>query len=254
MPNKSSSFFAVVAVIAIGVTAPSARASLFDKAKGVLDSLQNTTQGSSPAALGAALSSDDIVAGLKEALRVGTEKVVGQLGQKDGYLTDQAIRIPLPDSLTGVHKTLEKVGFGSLTADLETRLNRAAEKAAPEAKEVFWNSISEMTLDDAKKILDGGDTAATDYFRTRMSGPLTRRFTPIVDASLSEVGAVEAYDQMISQYKSLPFLPDVKADLTAHAVTKALDGLFYYIASEEAAIRADPAARTTDILKKVFAN
>ncbi len=246
--------FGFIVAFALGMAVSSAHASLFDKAKGVLDTLQNSSQGGAPAALGSALTSDEIVSGLKEALRVGTEKVVGQLGQTDGYLTDPAIHIPLPESLKGVHNTLEKVGFGNLTADLETRLNRAAEKAAPEAKEVFWQSIQDMTLDDAKKILDGSDTAATDYFRTRMSAPLTERFTPIVDASLSEVGAVQAYDQMISQYKTLPFLPDVKADLTAHAVSKALDGLFHYIATEEAAIRADPAARTTDILKKVFAN
>lgn len=254
MSHISNRLVSLVFMLTFMAANPSAHAGLFDKAKGVLDNLQNQTQGTSPAALAGALSSDEIVAGLKEALRVGTEKVVGQLGQKDGYLTDQAIHIPLPASLASVHSTLEKVGFGSLTADLETRLNRAAEKAAPQAKEVFMNSISEMSLDDAKKILDGSDTAATDYFRTRMSGPLTQRFTPIVDASLSEVGAVQAYDQVISQYKTLPFLPDVKADLTAHAVSKALDGLFHYIASEEAAIRANPAARTTDILKKVFAN
>ncbi len=232
----------------------SVQAGLFDNAKGILDTLQNSGESATPGTLAGTLSGDEIVAGLKEALRVGTEKVVGQVGKKDGYLNDETIHIPLPDSLSTVHKTLEKIGFGNLTADLETRLNRAAEKAAPEAKDVFWQSISEMTLDDAKNILNGNETAATDYFRSHMSAPLTERFTPIVDASLAEVGAVQAYDQMISQYKTLPFLPDVKADLTAHAVSKALDGLFHYIATEEAAIRANPAARTTDILKKVFAN
>ena len=239
-------------IISFSMIFSPAHAGLFDKAKGVLDTLQNKNITNSGSA--SSLGTDEIIAGLKEALRVGSDKVINQVGQTDGYLADQAIHIPLPDNLATVDKALKQVGLGSLTADLETRINRAAEKAAPEAKEIFWNAISEMSLEDAKKILDGSDTAATDYFRQHMSAPLTTRFKPIVDSSLAEVGAVQAYDQMMGQYKSLPFVPDVKGDLTNHAVAKALDGLFHYLATEEAAIRANPAARTTDILKKVFSN
>jgi hypothetical protein len=232
--------------------ASSANAALFDKAKGVLDTLQNKNIRPTQPASG--LSSDEIIRGLKEALRLGSEKIIAQVGKADGYLNDSTIHIPLPENLNTVHKTLDKIGLGSLTADLETRINRAAEKAAPEAKQVFWQAISDMSVEDAKQILEGSNTAATDYFRQRMSTPLSQRFTPIIDASLAEVGAVKAYDQVMGQYKSMPFVPDVKADLTSHAVNKALDGLFHYLAIEEAAIRANPAARTTDILKKVFAN
>ncbi len=239
------------AIYASAAFAP-AHAGLLDKAKGMLDSLQKPSEGSTTSTSPMGLSTTDIIAGLKDALRVGTDKVIAQVGKTDGYLADPAIHIPLPENLQPVQKALDKIGFGSLTADVETRINRAAEEAAPEAKEVFFQSISEMSLDDAKKILDGSDTAATDYFRQHMTAPLTERFTPIVNASLAEVGAVKAYDQMMGKYASLPFMPDVKSDLTTHAVSKALDGLFHYIATEEAAIRANPAARTTDILKKVF--
>lgn len=236
-----------------GVTS-NAMAGLLDDAKKMINNLPQATSGSNSQSLTGILGNDEIIEGLKEALRVGSEKVVAQVGKTDGYLNDQDIHIPLPDNMSIVHDALNKIGFGHLTADLETRLNRAAEKAAPEAKDVFWQSISEMTLDDAKKILDGHDTAATDYFRRHMTPLLVERFTPIINASLAEVGAVQAYDQVMGRYGALPFVPDVKADLTAYAVEKALEGLFYYIAREEAAIRSDPAARTTDILKKVFAS
>ena len=137
-----------------------------------------------------------------------------------------------------------------MTANLETQIKRAAEKAASEAKESFLKSISEMTLEDAKRIFEGSNTAATDYFKTHMSGALTERFTPIVESSLAEVGAVQAYGKMMGQYKTLPFVQDVKADLTTHAVAKVQEGLFHYIATEEVSIRSNPAAQTTDILKK----
>jgi len=240
--------------LVVFATQPAA-AGLSDITKKAMDAVNQATGGSgsggtAPTVMG--LSSDEITAGLKEALRIGSEKVVGQVGQADGYLNDSAIHIPLPENLKMVHETLNKFGFGSLTADVETRINRAAEKAAPQAREVFWQSIQAMTLDDAKKILDGPDDSATQYFKRTMSSPLTERFTPIVEASLAEVGAVQAYDSMISQYKTVPFVPDVKGDLTSYSVAKALDGLFYYMAREEGEIRANPAARTTDILKKVF--
>jgi hypothetical protein len=247
--------FITIAFAITTISVPANAQSWSDLAKGALKEATKQVTGdsnSSSAVMG--LSTEDISAGLKEALRVGSEKVVEQVGRSDGYLGDPAIHIPLPDTLRTVHETLDKFGFGSLTQNVETRINRAAEKAAPEAKEVFWQSIQAMRLDDAKKILDGPKDAATQYFQRNMSAPLTERFTPIVESSLAEVGAIQAFDQMISQYKSVPFVPDVKTDLTAYAVTKALDGLFHYMAAEEAAIRANPAARTTDILKKVFAS
>jgi hypothetical protein len=139
-----------------------------------------------------------------------------------------------------------------LADDLELRLNRAAEAAAPEAKELFWQAVDEMTLDDVQGIYDGPDDAATQYFKDKMTPPLAERMQPVVDSSLAEVGAIQSYDTMMAQYKSVPFVPDAKADLTTYVVEQAMDGMFYYVAKEEAAIRNNPAARTTELLQKVF--
>ena len=198
------------------------------------------------------LTDGDIGNGLKEALRVGTERVVGQVGALDGYNADPAIHIPLPDDLRKVHDVLQKIGLGSMTADLETKLNRAAEKAAPEAKAVFWQAITEMTLEDVRAIWKGPEDSATQYFRGKMTGPLTERFTPIIADSMSQVGAIKSYDRAMAKYKSVPFVPDVKGDLTRYTVGKGLGGLFHYVAREEAAIRKDPAKRTTELLRRVF--
>ena len=190
--------------------------------------------------------------GLKEALRIGTQRVVGQVGVTDGYNTDPLIHIPLPRDLRKVHNTLDKIGLAGMTTDLELKLNRAAERAAPEAKDVFWNAIAAMALDDVRGIWQGPDDAATQYFRGKMTGPLTDRFTPIVLDVMGEVGAIRSYDRMMSKYQAIPFVPDVKADLTRYTVRKGLDGLFTYVAKEEAAIRKDPAKRTTQLLQRVF--
>lgn len=231
-----------------------AQSSWSDLTKGVLDKVLKQPSGDAGETSLMGLSTEEITAGLKEALKVGSEKVVARVGQTDGYLGDPAIHIPLPGHLRTVHETLSKFGLGNLTENVETRINRAAEAAASEAEAVFRQSIQSMTLDDAKRILGGPENAATRYFERTMSAPLTKRFTPIVERSLAEAGAVRAYDQMIGEYSSFPLVPDVKGDLTSYAVEKALKGLFHYMAVEEAAIRANPAARTTDLLKKVFAS
>ena len=189
---------------------------------------------------------------MREALKVASERVVRQVGAPDGFNADPEIHIPLPRSLQNAQSMLRKVGMARLADDLELRLNRGAEAAAPEAKALFWRAISEMTLSDARKIYDGPDDAATQYFKGKMSLPLAERMNPIVDSSLFEVGAIRAYDDMMARYEAIPFVPDVKADLTDYVVQKALDGIFFYIAKEEAAIRKDPAARTTELLKRVF--
>lgn len=198
------------------------------------------------------LTTGEIGAGLKEALRVGTETVVGQLGRTDGFNTDPAIHIPLPESLKSVQSTLKRLGMSSLLDDLELRLNRAAEVATPKAKALFWQAISDMTLDDVRGIYDGPKDAATRYFQSKMSKPLAVEMKPVVDESLAQVGAIQSYDKMMGQYRSLPFVPDVKADLTTYVVQKGMDGIFYYVAREEAAIRQDPAKRATALLQRVF--
>ncbi len=198
------------------------------------------------------LTVEEIGAGLKEALKVGSENVVNQLGAEDGFNTDSNIHIPLPASLDKVKTMLSKVGMSSLFEDLELKLNRAAEVATPKAKQLFWSAISGMTLEDVNGIYNGPDDAATQYFKGKMSPELAREMEPVIEESLSQVGAVNAYDTMMNQYKSLPFVPDVKADLTHHVVEKGMDGIFYYMAKEEAAIRQNPVKRTTELLQKVF--
>lgn len=227
----------------------SSQAGWLDKAKNLLENtvVPSTTVSTS------GLATSEIAAGLKEALRIGSDLVVTQLGTTDGFNTDPNIHIPLPDSLGKVQSALDKVGLSGLLDDLENRLNQAAEIATPKARKLFTNAISTMTLDDARNILSGPDDAATRYFQSRMTPDLTQQFTPIVNNSLSEVNAVKSYNNAVAQYKRIPFVPDVKADLSQHVVEKGIQGIFYYLAKEEAKIRQDPLARSTALLKKVFA-
>ena len=246
----------VFSVIAASFILPSASASaqswgdVLKQAAPVVDSLSGRKSTGTSTIAG--LSTQDLIAGLKEALRVGSEKVVTQVGAADGFNLDQAIHIPLPDQLQQVQGTLRKFGLSSLADDVELRLNRAAEAAAPKTKELFWKAVNAMTFEDAKRIYDGPKDAATQYFRSVTGVDLAAVVRPVVEQSLNEVGALTAYDSLMSQYKNIPFVPDVKGDLTQHAVNKTLDGIFLYLAKEEAAIRENPAARTTDLLKKVF--
>ncbi len=200
----------------------------------------------------AGITVEEIEAGLKDALRVGSENVVVQLGRVDGFNTDSAVHIPLPKQLDTVKSVLDKVGMSDLLEDLEVKLNRAAEVATPKAKKLFLQAITEMSFEDVKTIYEGPEDAATQYFRSNMSPSLAKEMQPVVKNSLAEVGVVQAYDNVMKEYRSVPFVPDVKANLTDYVVEKGIDGIFYYMAKEEAAIRTNPAKRTTDLLKRVF--
>lgn len=218
---------------------------LLDSAKGLLGKVgQGGTSGT--------LSASEISGGLTEAIWVGAQRVIGQLGKSGGFESDPAVHIPLPKTMQTAQSVLDKIGYGSLGQELETALNRGAEKALPEATNVFGDAIKAMTWQDAQGILNGPDDAATRYFQRTTTQPLKQRFAPIVESALAETGAVKSYDAFMNQYKSVPLVPDVKADLTAHVVQKALNALFLYLGKEEAAIRNNPAARSTDLLKKVF--
>ena len=199
-----------------------------------------------------ALTSEEIGNGLKEALRVGSESVVSQLGQTDGFNLDPAIHIPLPEQFDTVESLLARIGMSSMLDDLELKLNRAAEVATPKAKELFVQAISEMTFEDVMNIYNGPEDAATRYFQDKMTPPLAKEMQPVVEQSLTEVGAVQAYDNVMGEYRSIPFVPDVKADLTIYVIEKGMDGIFHYMAVEEAAIRQNPAKRTTELLQRVF--
>ena len=198
------------------------------------------------------LSTQEIGAGLKEALRVGTEAVVAQLGKPDGFNGDSNVRLPLPDSLETVRSALGAVGMSASLDDLEIGLNRAAEKATSKTKQLFWNAISEMTLDDANAIFKGPEDAATRYFQKKMTPQLSREMKPLVDQSLAEVGAIKTYDDVMNRYQKLPLVPDIKADLTGYVIEKSTDGIFHYLAIQEAEIRKNPAKQTTELLQRVF--
>ncbi len=244
-PTRMGGLFLALVLVGLPLTAALANTSLLNKGSELMKSMG----AGSPAG---SLSTDEIGAGLKEALKVGSGNVVTQLGTTDGFNTDSSIHIPLPAGLDKVRSVLSKVGKASLLEDLELKLNRAAEIATPKAKQLFWNAIAAMTLEDAKGILNGPDDSATRYFKGKMTPELAREMTPVIEESLSGVGAVKVYDDVMKQYKAIPFVPDVKANLTDHVVEKGMDGIFYYMAKEEAAIRQNPAKRTTDLLKKVF--
>ena len=198
------------------------------------------------------LSDVKIGSGLKEALQIGTENAVGLTGKTDGYFLNQVIKILMPEKLKTFEKGLRAVGYGPKVDEFVISMNRAAEKAAPAAKQIFWDAIGEMTFDDARKILSGNETAATQYFKGKTTNKLTSAFKPVVNKSMNEVGVTRQYKELVGRYESIPFVKKESFDLDQYVVTKALDGLFHMVGEEEKKIRKNPAARTTDLLKEVF--
>jgi len=195
---------------------------------------------------------DQIVAGLKEALSIGTGNAVTATSKTNGYFGNQAIKILMPEKIQKVADVLGRVGYQKEVDDFVLSMNRAAEKAAPQAKAIFIDAIHQMTVEDARKILDGSDTAATEYFKAKTSGKLYEAFQPIVSSSMNEVGTTRSYKQMMGKYTALPFAGAESVDLDRYVTNKSLDGLFYLVGQEEIKIRKDPAARVTDLLKTVF--
>jgi len=198
------------------------------------------------------LSDTKVASGLKEALRVGTENSVRLTGRRDGFFANQAIKILMPKSLQPLEKGLRLVGYGPKVDEFILSMNRAAEAAAPSAKKIFGDAILAMSIDDARKILAGGDTAATDYFRGKTSEQLTVAFRPTIEKSMTENGVTQKYEELMGQSRSIPFMKSEKMDINQYVVSKALDGLFYMLGQEERKIRTNPAARTTSLLKEVF--
>lgn len=193
-----------------------------------------------------------IVAGLKEALTIGTDNAVRVVSATDGYFSNQAIKILMPEKVQKVADVLGKVGYQKQVDEFVLSMNRAAEKAAPKAKSIFVGAIKGMTFEDARKILNGGDTAATDFFREKTRGKLYEEFKPIVSSGMDEVGTTRSYKEMMGRYTALPFTSAESLDLDRYVTNKSLDGLFYMVAQEEKKIRTNPAARVTDLLKTVF--
>ncbi len=199
-----------------------------------------------------ALQDQEVVAGLKEALRLGTDNSVNQVGRPGGFLNNPRIRIELPAPLARGEKLLRYAGYGEQLDAFQTSMNRAAEQAAPQARAIFLQAISDMPLRDAQNILYGGDTAATDYFSAQTRPGLAEAFTPIVQRSLAEVGATSRFQNLSTTFRNLPFGENLQIDLDQYVTNGALDGLFFVLGEEERKIRRNPAARTTELLQKVF--
>jgi len=256
-------------LIGLGATLVSssafAQGSLLDQGRNLL--------GGTGGGSGSGLTNQQAESGLREALRVASQRTVSQLGRPGGYLNDPQVKIPLPGYLENARQLLAKAGMAGQLDDLQLRMNRAAETAAPKALDIFGKAISSMSVNDARGIVSGPQDAATQYFKRTTTPPLSQAFRPIIDQSLSQAGATQSF-QKISQSLSasaggatgglgnlggltgMAGLGGASApqnfSFTDYALEKALDGLFRYIGKEEAAIRTNPAARSTELLKQVF--
>lgn len=200
------------------------------------------------------LDDSTIVKGLKEALSTGTTKAVKSVSQRDGYYNNDQIKIPIPEKIQTVADLLGKFGFQPQVDDFVLSMNRAAEKAAPKATEYFVSALKEMTFADARKILQGGNTSATEYFKLKTGDKIYSAFKPVVMSSMQDVGVAKQYTKMMDKVESVPFASTAVSsfDLDNYVTTKAVDGLFSMLGEEEKKIRIDPAARGTELLKKVF--
>jgi Protein of unknown function (DUF4197) len=200
------------------------------------------------------LSESKVASGLKEALQVGSENAVKIVGKPNGYFSNEAIKIDMPKDLRPLENGLRAIGFGPKVDEFILSMNRSAESAAPAARKIFIDAILAMSFEDARKILSGNNTAATEYFKEKTTGQLTDAFTPVVKKTMAENGVVRQYDTLTEQYKNIPFANSKSLDIDHYVVSEALDGLFYELAEQEKQIRTNPAARTTDLLKEVFAH
>ena len=200
----------------------------------------------------ASLSNQDAVAGLKDALIQSAGKAVGQLGAADGFLGNAKVKIPLPDSIKRVESALRMVGMGKQADELVVSMNRAAEMAVKEATPILVDSVKKMSVQDAKGVLTGGDTAATEYFRRTTSDQLTQRLLPIVKKMTAKVRLAEQYNNLAGQAASFGLVKQEEANIDNYVTRKALDGLYLVIGEQERAIRKDPVGAATGMAQKVF--
>jgi Protein of unknown function (DUF4197) len=233
-----------IAVLVL-LTAASPVSAQFDKVLKDLGNLPRAGGGATDAKIGS---------GLQEALKIGTENAVTQTSAVDGFLMNKAIKILMPKSLQAIETPLRFVGYGPKIDEFVVGMNRAAEKAVPFAKEIFWDAIGQMTFDDARRILNGSDTAATDYFKSKTSKKLQATFLPSVKDVMDQVGVNRQYNDLIGRYQDVPFSKNIAFDVNQYVTEKTTDGLFFVVGQEEKKIRTNPAARVTDLLKDVFGN
>jgi len=205
-----------------------------------------------PTGQGASVDDKTGAAGLKEALAVGTENAVKSLSKPDGYFANEAVKILMPKNIQRVADFARMAGYQKQVDEFVLSMNRAAEAAAPQAAKYFGDAIRAMTIEDVRGLLTGGDTAATDFFRAKTGDKLYAAFKPVVAKKVGEVGATKAYTDMMGSFAKVPLGGKQSLDLEDYVTRKALDGLFLTVAAEEKKIRTNPAARTTDLLRKVF--
>jgi hypothetical protein len=214
--------------------------------------VEKLLKGLSGSEAGSGLSDAKIADGLKEALKVATEKTVSLTGKTDGYFANQAIKILMPEKMKTLETGLRTVGYGPQLDEFVLSMNRAAESAAPKAKQIFVDAIGRMSFDDARKILNGGDTAATEFFKSKTTPQLTTAFRPVVSKSMNDVGVTRRYKDLVGRFEALPFAKSPALDLDGYVVDKSLAGLFHVLGEQEKQIRTNPTARATDLLKEVF--
>lgn len=202
---------------------------------------------------GVGLDQNTIANGLKQALDQGIDKQVSKLTKTDGFYRNQMVKILLPQELQKVDQTLRDIGLGSLADEGLKMINRAAEDAVKEATPIFVQAVKQMTFQDAKTILLGSDHAATQYLENRTTASLYQKFNPVIKSSFAKVGADQIWANIINRYNAVPFVQKVNPDLTDYVTTQALQGVFTMIAVEEKDIRTNFSARTTNLLRQVFA-
>lgn len=232
--------------ILLSIVATSLLLSSCENAQQILSQLP-----SQPGTTTGGLTTNEIVSGLKEALNKGTDLSTSRLSQVDGFLKNAAVKILLPEEVVKVENTLRNLGLGSVVDNAITSINRAAEDASKQAAPIFKNAITSMSISDALGILKGGKTAATDYLKAKTTAQLTESFRPVISNSLSKVEATKYWSQLTSTYNQFS-TNKINTDLAGYVTEKALQGIFLQVAEEEAKIRENPVARTTEILKKVF--
>jgi hypothetical protein len=203
--------------------------------------------------MGEGLTQEQVAAGLKEALEKGVINGSSLASQIDGYFKNPQIKLPFPPDAQNVENKLRQIGLGNEVDKFILTLNRAAEQAAAEAKPIFINAIRSMTIQDAWEILRGDDHAATNYLQRTTTDQLTAKFQPVIANALAKTNATKYYSDLINAYNKIPFVDHMNPDLDVYATEKSIEGLFYLVAQEEERIRENPAARTTELLRKVFA-
>jgi len=235
----------VLPLLLLTSVASFAQSGLLKKASGILSKASGGS--------GTSLTNDEIVAGLKDALSVGAQNSANKLSSVDGFFANAAIKVLMPPEAQKVEKTLRAAGMGKLVDNAILSMNRAAEDASKSAAPIFVNAIKSMSIQDALGILKGSDTAATGYLRGKTVAALTSAFRPVIDTALQKTSATSYWKTVFDAYNKLPTtFNKINPDLAGYVTEKSLSGMFYQVAQEEQKIRKDPAARVTDILKKVF--